>query len=105
VPPLEEQIEREGPIRMLALVLAGWCRYLRGRADDGSALELAADPFLEEAVAAARASEREPRSFLGYHRALGSRLERSDRLAATFTEALDALDRVGSLATLDEWTR
>ncbi len=105
VPPLEEEIERDGPIRMLALVLAGWCRYLRGRADDGSQIELAADPFLDEAVAAARASAREPRSFLDYHRALGHRLAQSDRLAATFTEALQALDRMGSLATLDEWTR
>lgn len=105
VPPLEEQIARDGSMRMLALVLAGWCRYLQGRADDGRPLELAADPYLDEAVAAARASKQEPRAFLGYHRALGHNLELSERLASTFADALYSLERRGSLATLDEWTR
>src|SRR5258706_3502818 len=105
VPTLEEQLERNGPVRMLALVLAGWCRYLQGRADDGSPLDLAADPFLEEAMAAARDSKSDPRNFLGYHRALGHRLAHSERLGTTFTEALRSLERIGSLATLDEWTR
>jgi mannitol 2-dehydrogenase len=105
VPPLVEQIERDGPLRMLAVVFAGWCRYLHGRADDGSALELAADPFLGDAIAAARAADRDPGAFFSYHRTFGHRLERSERLITTFTEALRSLERVGALATLDEWTR
>ena len=105
VPSLEAQLAVGGPVRMLALVLAGWCRYLRGRADDGSALTLAHDPFLPEAVQAANESVADPTRFLSYHRALGTTLHQSDRLVTEFTEALASLERIGSLATLDLWTR
>jgi mannitol 2-dehydrogenase len=105
VPSVEAQVERGGSVRMLALVLAGWCRYLRGRADDGSPLTLAHDPFLADAVDAAMASREEPRRFMGYSRALGTRLGDSDRLVETFSDALDSLERVGSLATLAAWTQ
>jgi mannitol-1-phosphate/altronate dehydrogenase len=90
---------------MLALVFAGWCRYLLGRADDGRAIELAADPFLSEAVDAARLTDRDPSAFFSYHRTFGPRLEHSERLITTFTEALRSLERVGALATLDDWTK
>lgn len=105
VPSVEAQLDTGGPIRMLALVLAGWCRYLQGRADDGSALTLAPDPFLAEAVAAALASQHEPRQFLRYKRVFGTHLAESDRLVDTFSDALASLRRLGSLATLAAWTK
>jgi mannitol 2-dehydrogenase len=104
VPSVEAQLDRGGSVRMLALVLAGWCRYLRGQGDDGSRLNLAHDPFLADAVDAAVASREDPRRFLQYGRALGSRLADSERLVETFTDALDSLERFGSLATLAAWT-
>ena len=104
VPSLEAQIANGGPIRMLGLVLAGWCRYLRGVADDGTPLSLSHDPFLDEATAIARRSISDPRAFLKYERALGPNIGESSRLLDTFTEALSSLDRIGSLATLDVWT-
>jgi mannitol 2-dehydrogenase len=103
VPSLEDQLRTGGPIRMLALVLAGWCRYLRGTADDGSALALSNDPFLQEAVDVAKRSIADPRAFLHYERALGPNLGHSERLLETFAAALDSLDHHGSLATLDTW--
>jgi mannitol 2-dehydrogenase len=104
VPSVEAQLEKGGAVRMLALVLAGWCRYLQGRADDGSPLSLARDPFLAEAVAAANAGRHEPRRFFQYSRAFGKRLADSDHLVAMFTAALASLDQMGSLATLAAWT-
>lgn len=104
VPSLEAQLASGGPIDMLALVLAGWCRYLRGVADDGTALVLSSDPFLDEARDVAARSVADPRAFLRYERALGPNIGGSDRLLVRFTAALDSLDRIGSLATLDEWT-
>jgi mannitol 2-dehydrogenase len=105
VPSLEAQLDQGGSIRMLSLVLAGWCRYLRGRADDGLRLNLAHDPFLADAVAAAQASRDDPRRFLQYTRALGTRLAESDGLLGTFSDALASLEQVGSLATLAAWTK
>ncbi len=104
VPSIEDQLAKNGPIRMLALVLAGWCRYLRGTADDGSALTLAFDPFLSDAVDAAQRSIADPRAFLQYEKGLGKNIAQSDRLLTTFVEALDSLGQRGSLATLDQWT-
>ncbi len=103
VPSLEDQLAKNGPIRMLALVLAGWCLYLRGIADDGSPMKLSGDPFLTEATAIALASKSDPSIFLRYERALGPNVGHSARLAATFAEALDSLKSYGALATLDAW--
>ena len=103
VPSVEDQLAKGGPIRMLSLVLAGWCRYLRGVADNGGKLALSADPFLAEATAIAKQSESDPRIFLQYERALGKNLGKSDRLVDTFAEALTSLGTSGSLATIDTW--
>jgi mannitol 2-dehydrogenase len=103
VPSVEAQLEKGGPIRMLALILAGWCRYLRGVADDGSTIALSHDPFLSEAVEAAQKSVNDPRAFLQYELGLGTNLAKSDRLVAVFTEALNSLERNGALQTLETW--
>jgi mannitol 2-dehydrogenase len=103
VPSVEDQLAKGGPIRMLALMLAGWCRYLRGVADDGSAIILSHDPFLSEAVEAAKRSVNDPRAFLQYELGLGPNLAKSDRLVAVFTEALVSLETHGALETLHMW--
>ena len=77
---------------------------MRGVGDDGRPLTLSNDPFLDEARGAAKASIDDPSVFLRYERALGSQMGQSNELLALFTDALDSLDRVGSLATLAAWT-
>ncbi len=104
VPSIEDQLAKGGPIEMLSLVLAGWCRYLRGVADDGSALTLSHDPFLAEAVEAANRSTRDSRAFLAYERGLGPHLQQSTRLLDRFTSALNDLEQYGSLKTIEMWT-
>ncbi len=103
VPSVEAQLANGGPIHMLALILAGWCRYLQGSADDGSSLALSHDPFISDAIEAARKSVADPKAFLQYERALGPNLQHSERLLATFSEALDSLESCGSLKTLELW--
>ncbi len=103
VPSMEAQLQKNGSVRMLALALAGWCRYLRGVADDGSTLTLSFDPYLDEAVDLARRSVTDPRIFLGYERAFGPNLVKSPRLLDTFSSALSDLDQYGSLVTLQRW--
>jgi mannitol 2-dehydrogenase len=104
VPSVEDQLAKGGPIRTLALILAGWCRYLRGTADDGSAIVLSHDPFLSDAVDAARRSASNPRAFLQYELGLGPNLAKSDRLVGVFTEALESLETHGALETLRLWS-
>jgi mannitol 2-dehydrogenase len=104
VSSLESQLASGGEIRMLTLAIAGWCRYLQGVADDGSALVLSGDPFLAEARSFALRSTTDPTAFLQYERALGPNLSTSTRLAEVFTEALSDLKTLGSLATLERWT-
>jgi mannitol 2-dehydrogenase len=104
VSSLESQLASGGEIRMLTLAIAGWCRYLQGVADDGSALVLSGDPFLAEATNFAQRSATDPTAFLHYERALGPNLANSSRLAEVFTEALNDLRTYGSLETLDRWT-
>jgi mannitol 2-dehydrogenase len=104
VPSIEDQLARGGSVRLLALVLAGWCQYLRGRADDGTPLTLAHDPHLAEAIAAAEASREDPAQFLSYQRTFGPNLRHSTVFCAAFTEALASLQRVGALATIEAWT-
>jgi mannitol 2-dehydrogenase len=104
VPSVEAQLASGGSIEMLSLILAGWCRYLRGIADDGTELTLSHDPFLPDAIDAARESTADPRAFLAYERGLGPNLAQSDRLLARFSAALADLDEYGSLKTIDLWT-
>ena len=103
VPTAEAQINSGGTLSMVALTLAGWCRYLRGVADNNTQITHSHDPFLGEAIAVANASIADPRVFLAYERALGPNLAKSDRLVREFARALDSLDHIGSLATLDTW--
>ncbi len=64
LPTLRQQLQGGGPIGLTALALAGWCQYLVGVADDGSAIEPAEDPHLETARQHARASISAPARFL-----------------------------------------
>jgi mannitol 2-dehydrogenase len=100
---LEHQLAAGGPIEMLTLAIAGWCQYLRGSADDGTPLTLSADPYLDEAVAAAKSSGGNNASFLDFARVFGPHLGSSERLRTCFDDAMTSLAAKGSLATLDAW--
>ncbi len=101
---LAHQLQTNGPIDMLTLAIAGWCRYLRGFNDAGKPIVLSNDPNLDEAREAAVRSATQPAAFLQYSRVFGNDLHRSERLVAKLTDALESLEQHGSLQTLERWT-
>jgi len=103
VPTVEAQLDRGASVRFSALAVAGWCRYLLGRADDGSAIVPSADPRLARAQELARAAETDPRAFLGFREVFGDRLPAAPAFADAFVAAHAALRADGVRATLDRW--
>jgi mannitol 2-dehydrogenase len=103
VPTVESQLEQDGQVRLSALALASWCQYLLGTADDGSDIDISADPRLEEAQAFARASLAEPAAFLGFDDVFGPRLPADPRFVSAFSEALVSLRQAGTYGTLERW--
>jgi mannitol 2-dehydrogenase len=101
LPTVRAQLARGGPVDLSALALAGWCAYLLGRADDGSAITLASDPDLESARSYATNSTEEPSNFLEYRSVFGDDLPRDPRFVESFTKALRSLRVVGVRSTLD----
>lgn len=103
VPTIESQLDKDGPVRLSTLALAGWCQYLLGKDDQGRQITLSADPRLDEAVEFARASLLEPAAFLGFGDVFGSRLPADPRFVSAFVEALGSIRQEGTCRTLERW--
>lgn len=103
LPTVRRNLADGGPIELSALALAGWCQYLTGRAQSGTAIEPAPDPLLDEAQACARASLDDPTAFLGFRAVFGADLPHDVRFAAAFGKALEALRIDGVRSTLETW--
>jgi mannitol 2-dehydrogenase len=100
LPTVRQQLDRKGPVELSAFALAGWCRYLQGTDDRGRPIELADDPYLDEAQQHAAAALDDPRAFLGYERVFGS-LADEERFATEFVRALELIREFGVRAALD----
>ena len=103
VPTVESQLEQGGQVRLSALAIAAWCQYLLGRDDAGNAIDVAADPRLDEAQAFARESVADPAAFLGFTDVLGPRLSTDPRFVSAFGDALISIREVGVYRTLARW--
>ena len=101
IPTIEAQIVRGGPVRLAATALAGWCKYLRGVKDDGTALVLSADPFLAEAQEHAKRFADDPQGMLSYERVFGPVLPKSTRFVETFARAVAGFREGSALAALE----
>jgi mannitol 2-dehydrogenase len=103
IPTVEAQLERGGQVKLSALALAAWTRYLLGVADDGSEIALSADPRLDQARAFAQESVADPTAMLRFGDVFGTRLPADPRFVSAFTEALASLREQGTYRTLEEW--
>jgi mannitol 2-dehydrogenase len=103
LPTVRKQLAAGGPIRLATLALAGWCEYLRGRADSGAPIDPAPDPRLDEAQGYARASEDDPAAFLGFQAVFGEDLPADERFLSTFREAVNGIRADGVRQTMDTW--
>jgi mannitol 2-dehydrogenase len=101
LPTVRSQLSDDGPIALSALALAGWCRYLQGVADDGSAIDISPDPQLEEAVRYAKQAENDPAAFLAFEDVFGTDLASNDRLVVAFSNASAYLAENGVASTID----
>lgn len=100
MPTVRNQLSAGGPIALSALALAGWCSYLVGVADDGSAIVHALDPDLDNARAHAKESLSDPARFLAYARVFGQDVAGNERFRSAFVDALIGLRSHGVRATL-----
>ncbi|NNE11548.1 MAG: mannitol dehydrogenase family protein [Ilumatobacter sp.] len=100
MPTVVTQVERDGPLDLAALALAGWCEYLRLGSSANAGFELSADPALDRAVACAQASEAEPAAFLEFDEVFDPSL-RSGRFADAFTSAVLAIRERGVRSAID----
>ena len=99
LPILRDQLRQGGSIRWLCLAIAGWCRYLEGRTDDGQAIVFD-DPRATELTALAQRSEGDVRGLLGYEPVFGRELGQNPRFVEGVATALKALRRRGAVASI-----
>lgn len=100
LPTLRGQLRAGGPVKLGALALAGWCQYLLGTDDAGSAIDVAADPRRSEATEFARASQSDPAAFLGFDAVFDPEIAGAGPFRSAFVAALSSLRTNGARATL-----
>ncbi len=100
MPTIANQLAHDGPVRLAALALAGWCEYLRLGSDPAGDIELSADPALEQAVEHARNSADDPAAFLAFELVFDPSL-RTGAFADSFVTAVDSIRANGVRAAID----
>lgn len=101
-PTIEAQLGADGPIALSALALAGWCQYLTGVDQTGSAIDIAHDPLLDEAKRFAQASVANPEAFLDFQAVFSTTLRSDPRLRSAFVAALSSVRERGVEAAISE---
>lgn len=102
LPSLREQLARSGSIELFALIVAGWCRYLAGRDEQGRSIRIE-DALADTLQARVRFGDPDPRPFLGLRQLFGDDLGRSETVVNAVRRALDSLYRKGARATLADY--
>lgn len=105
IPTIEDQLDADGPIRLGALALAGWCEYLNGTTESGDAINHSPDPGLGQAREHAARSQADPAAFVDYVDVLGPTLSTSDRFREAFVDALVELRNDGVRSAIESHLR
>ncbi len=103
--PIRDQLRAGGPIRHLALAVAGWIRYAAGRDERGRAIAVA-DPLAARLLAIGTQAGADPEAlvagFLGLREVFGDDLPREARFVREVSAALGALVERGARAAVAE---
>ena len=91
MPTVRAQVAAGGSLALSALALAGWCQYLIGTSDHGTAISHAADPLLEQARQHAQAALAEPTAFLDFVAVFDDDVRHSVAFRTAFTDAVERL--------------
>ncbi len=101
--PIRDQLRAGGPIRHLALAVAGWMRYASGRDEQGREVAIA-DPLADRLRAIAGRADGDPAAlvagFLSLGEVFGHDLPREARFVDEVTAALRSLIERGARATV-----
>jgi mannitol 2-dehydrogenase len=100
LPTVRAQIAAGNNASLSALALAGWCQYLLGVDELGDAIDISADPLLDDAIAHAKASETDPAAFLKFAAVFDDDIASSPAFTAAFTDAVELLRSKGVVAAI-----
>jgi fructuronate reductase len=103
--PIRDQLRRGGPIRHLALAVAGWMRYAAGRDEQGREIAVA-DPLADRLRAIGARAGGDPdglvEGFLAIREVFGDNLPCEPRFVGEVTSGLRSLIERGARATVAE---
>jgi fructuronate reductase len=101
--PIRDQLRAGGPIRHLALAVAGWVRYAAGRDERGREIAVV-DPLADRLLAIGAGAGRDPdrlaAGFLGVREVFGEDLPRDPRFRRELGAALRAVIESGARAAV-----
>jgi mannitol 2-dehydrogenase len=103
VPVIRAELERGGPVRRSALVVAAWARYAEGVDEDGQPIEIV-DRRKQAVMQRAAAQGSDRLAFLRDPDLFGDLVE-DERFTKEYVAALDSLHEQGARATLEAWER
>jgi len=88
IPTVRANLAQDRGVGLAALALAGWCQYLLGKSQHGTAIDPAPDPNLAEAIEFAKRSVQDPKAFLDFTPVFGEDLRESSIFCESFSQAL-----------------
>jgi mannitol 2-dehydrogenase len=102
IPCVRDQLKKNGSVRLLALSLAGWMRYLKAMDEQRKPIEIT-DPIAERLVSLANKEPHHPSHLLSIREMFGEDLPQSKVFIDELAKALDSLYKDGAKATLTSY--
>jgi len=103
LPCIDHQLENDGSIKLAALAIAGWCRYLTGKDEDLNPIEIK-DPRADQLKSAMNVDTRSALKVLSIEDIFGKSLPANPKFTSAVQEALDSLNEKGTLETVKAYT-
>ena len=100
LPVVRIELERGGPVRLSAAIVASWARYAEGVDEHGKSIEIV-DRRREEVIALAARSEADPTAFIANRELFGDLID-EPRFVEAYVETLRALREDGARQTLEQ---
>jgi mannitol 2-dehydrogenase len=98
LPVIRRNLERGGPVRLAAAVIASWARYAEGIDEQGQPIDVS-DPLRDELTAAAKAHRADPLAFVRNRKLFGDLVD-DERFTGPYLSALDSLHTAGARPTV-----
>ena len=100
LPVVRIELERGGPVRLSAAIVASWARYAQGVDEHGEPIEIV-DRRRDEVTAAAARAQADPTAFLSNRELFGDLVD-APRFVEAYSDALRSLREQGARRTLEQ---